>query len=151
MQKHLSDPLDCLIEWCENNSEIKDKYPLIINNAKDELRILRKKAECCEASSCRKTDSVKSCYQKLKKIDEFFRLFTEEWTEPKKISFSDFKSMIDDYRAKHNLRYGQTIMNVLGDTYPEILREITGTELDCFYDDEKSNKLMEYLEKKLGL
>jgi hypothetical protein len=149
MQKHLSDPLDCLIEWCENNSEIKDKYPLIINNAKDELKKLRKKAE----SSCEKKD-------KGQKIDEFFKLFPggRVWTEErieqkqaelKRIPFPEFKIMVDEYLAKHNLRQGQAIMNVLGDTYPEIYREITGTELDCFYDDEKLNKLLEYLEEKL--
>jgi len=149
MQKHLSDPLDCLIEWCENNSEIKDKYPLIINNAKDELKKLRKKAEFY----CEKTD--KGCYQKSKKIDEEFKKFIEKWIEQKqaelkRISFPEFKIMVDEYLAKHNLRQGQTIMNVLGDTYPEIYREITGTDLDCFYNDEKSNKLLEYLEEKLG-
>jgi hypothetical protein len=148
MQKHLSDPLDCLIEWCESNGEIKEKYPLIINNAKDELKKLRKKAE--SGSCCKKTDSHEGRCQKSKKIDEFFRFFIEERTEPKRISFSEFKIMVDEYLAKHNLRQGQTIMNVLGDTYPEIYRNITGTELDCFYDDEKANKLLNYLEIKLG-
>ena len=149
MQKHLSDPLDCLIEWCENNSEIKEKYPLIINNAKDELKKLRKKAESC----CEKKD--KGCIKNQKKSSIFFKLFTEEWIEQKqaelkRISFQEFKIMVDEYLAKNNLRQGQTIMNVLGDTYPEIYREITGTELDCFYDDEKSNKLLNYLEIKLS-
>ena len=147
-QKHLANPLDCLIEWCENNIEIKEKYPLIINNAKDELKRLRKLAEKSTGSivgSCCKSDN--SC-KKSKKVDDFFKLDLEEnLTKP----FQEFKSKVEKMYCNHtDLRYGQAIMNVLWQTHPKIYQEITGTELDSFYIDEKSKSLLKYLEDKIN-
>lgn len=124
-QKHLSDPLDCMIEWCESNDEIKEKYPLIVNNAKDELKRLREKVASNES-----------------KIGQFFKLDTEE-----RVSFQEFKNMVEINFVKHGQRYGQTTMNVLGEVRPERYREITGTNLDCFHDDKKTNYLLGYLER----
>jgi len=135
-QKHLSNSLDCLIEWCENNAEIKEKYPLIINNAKDELKRLRTAAEMKECSKG-------SCCKKSKKIDDFFKL---ELNQP----FQDLKNKAKETHHQSSLRYGQAIMNLLFSRHPEIYQEITGTELDCFYDDEKVENLLEYLEKRIG-
>ena len=134
-QKHLSNPLDCLIEWCESNSEIKEKYPLIINNAKDELKRLREVAEpkvCSKGSFCNKS----------KKIDEFFKL---DLNRP----LLDLKNKSKEIQRQTDLRYGQAVMNLLNQTRPEIYQEITGTELDCFYDDEKVENLLEYLDKRM--
>lgn len=129
IQKHLSNPLDCLIEWCEKNAEIKEKYPLIINNAKDELKRLRMSTEPKE-SFCNKS----------KKIDEFFKL---DLNRP----LQDLKNKAKEIHNQTDLRYGQAIMNLLNQTRPEIYQEINGTELDCFYNDEKVETLLEYLEK----
>jgi hypothetical protein len=131
IQKHLSNPLDCLIEWCENNAEIKEKYPLIINNAKDELKRLRLSTETKE-SFCNKS----------KKIDEFFKL---DLNRP----LQDLKNKAKEIHHQTDLRYGQAIMNLLNQTRPEIYQEINGTELDCFYNDEKVETLLEYLEKRM--
>ena len=35
------------------------------------------------------------------------------------------------------LREGQAFMNALSEVNPELYKQITGTEADCFYDDEK--------------
>jgi hypothetical protein len=129
IQKHLSNPLDCLIEWCEKNAEIKEKYPLIINNAKDELKRLRMSTEPKE-SFCNKS----------KKIDEFFKL---DLNRP----LQDLKNKAKEIHNQTDLRYGQAIMNLLNQTRPEIYQKINGTELDCFYNDEKVETLLEYLEK----
>lgn len=130
-QKHLSNPLDCLIEWCENNAEIKEKYPLIINNAKDELKRLRKT-----------TEPNGSCFNKSKKIDEFFKLNLNR-------PLQDLKNKAKEIHYQTDLRYGQAVMNLLNQTHPEIYREVNGTELDCFYNDEKVENLLEYLEKRI--
>lgn len=43
------------------------------------------------------------------------------------------------------LRYGQAIMNRLHEIWPEKYNEVTGTELDCFYDDKKAADLLDHL------
>lgn len=52
-------------------------------------------------------------------------------------TFDDFLNLVDDTYNKHSfeLRYGQTIMNVLYSISPDKYKELTGTQLDCFYDD----------------
>jgi len=54
------------------------------------------------------------------------------------ISFKEFVKKVDttfsSYSYKQQLRYGQTIMNVLYDVWPEKYNEITGGHFDCFYD-----------------
>lgn len=47
---------------------------------------------------------------------------------------------------KHSeLRYGQAIMNALNDVRPDLYKEITGTNNDPFYDDNKLVLFMRYL------
>jgi hypothetical protein len=63
------------------------------------------------------------------------------------ITFNEFLEKVDDtfmshqagrsngkIKAENQWRYGQTIMNVLYDVWPEKYNEITGGHFDCFYD-----------------
>lgn len=45
------------------------------------------------------------------------------------------------------LRPGQSYMNALNDINPDLYVEITGTDADCFYDDNKLIDFMRYLNK----
>jgi hypothetical protein len=52
-------------------------------------------------------------------------------------------------RKSHpELREGQSLMNALFEVNPNLYKEITGSEFDCFYDDKKIpafwNKLAEH-------
>ena len=66
-----------------------------------------------------------------------------------KISFKDFLQLVDDTYNHYSfeLRYGQTIMNVLYDTWPDKHKEFIGTKFDCFYDDGSVRPALEELEK----
>ena len=46
------------------------------------------------------------------------------------------------------MRYGQTIMNMLYQVWPDWYNKITGTDLDCFYDDGIVRFTLEYLKKE---
>jgi len=63
-------------------------------------------------------------------------------------SYRDFLTTINDTFWNHKpiLRYGQTIMNVLYDVWPEKHKEIVGSVYDCFYDDTKVESLLNLLE-----
>ena len=50
------------------------------------------------------------------------------------------------FRNNPELRYGQSIMNCLSTAWPSKYETISGTNLDCFYDDSKSFALLAYLE-----
>jgi hypothetical protein len=54
------------------------------------------------------------------------------------ISFHEFLQRVDttlmSSSTENQLRYGQTVMNVLYDVWPEKYKEITGGDFDCFYD-----------------
>jgi hypothetical protein len=65
------------------------------------------------------------------------------------LSFEQFLNRIDKvyYENEFELRYGQTIMNVLYQIWPDQYKKITGTDLDCFYDDGTAQSTLEYLEK----
>ena len=54
-----------------------------------------------------------------------------------KISFKDFLQLVDVTYNHYSfeLRYGQTIMNILYDTWPDKYNELKGSDYDCFYDD----------------
>jgi uncharacterized protein YbdZ (MbtH family) len=39
-------------------------------------------------------------------------------------------------------------MNVLYQIWPDQYKKITGTDLDCFYDDGTAQSTLEYLEKE---
>lgn len=45
----------------------------------------------------------------------------------------DHKFHTSSYRGQ--LRYGQYIMNELNNIWPEKYAEITGSDIDCFYDN----------------
>lgn len=50
-----------------------------------------------------------------------------------------------DYYHTGDLRFGQSYMNALADVNFEIYKQITATEYDCFYNDNKIIKFMEFL------
>jgi hypothetical protein len=63
------------------------------------------------------------------------------------MSYSEFKNKVDHNLKKYSLRYGQTIMNTLSEVWPDKHKELTATDLDCFYNDNKINTTLSYLEK----
>lgn len=66
------------------------------------------------------------------------------------MTFEEFVLKVDRFYYDHepNQRYGQSIMNVLHDIYPDWRKRITGTDLDCYYDDGTVRFTLEYLEKE---
>jgi len=46
---------------------------------------------------------------------------------------------------KHSLRLGQSFMNALHEVKPELSNQITGTDNDCFYNDNKVVQFLQYL------
>lgn len=46
-----------------------------------------------------------------------------------------FWDAVATYESFHFIRKGQARMNALYDIAPEVYKEITGTEFDCFYVD----------------
>jgi hypothetical protein len=54
-----------------------------------------------------------------------------------KIPFKDFLQLVDDTYNHYSfeLRYGQTIMNVLHGANPFLYNQIVSTDSDCYYDD----------------
>ncbi len=63
------------------------------------------------------------------------------------MTYSDFKNKIDHDLKKYGLRYGQTVMNSLSEVWPDKHRELISTDLDCFYNDNKTDTTLSYLEK----
>jgi hypothetical protein len=47
------------------------------------------------------------------------------------------------------IRYGQAIFNVAYKMYPNAVNKLRGTDLDCFYQDEKVDKFLNALENLL--
>jgi hypothetical protein len=66
------------------------------------------------------------------------------------ISFNKFLDTVDEVYNDYSfdLRYGQTIMNVLHKTWPEKYNEIKNTDYDCFYDDGTVAILLDKLNKE---
>ena len=73
------------------------------------------------------------------------------------MTFTEFKIKVGDtfmsnqppmVRAVNRWRYGQTLMNVLYDVWPDKHNRIMHTEYDCFYSDENAAKLLDKLEKE---
>lgn len=66
------------------------------------------------------------------------------------ISFDEFLKKVDQAYNKYssNMRYGQTIMNVLHDISPIKYEELVATENDCFYDDRMVNLTLAKLKKE---
>lgn len=63
------------------------------------------------------------------------------------MTYSDFRNKIDHDLKKYGLRYGQTVMNTLSEVWPDKHRELILTDLDCFYNDNKTDTTLSYLEK----
>ena len=65
------------------------------------------------------------------------------------ISFLAFLKRVDDfYTQNDDLRYGQSLMNILYEVWPEKYEEINNTETDCFYDEKAVRFTIEQLEKE---
>ena len=66
------------------------------------------------------------------------------------MTFEQFLQKVDDFYYEHafEMRYGQSIMNMLHKIYPDWYKRITGSDLDCFYDDGIIQFTLEYLEKE---
>jgi len=66
------------------------------------------------------------------------------------LSFPQFLNKVDDTYNAHpfELRYGQTVMNVLSEIWPEQYSRITGSDYDCFYDDGTTESTLKELEKR---
>jgi hypothetical protein len=65
------------------------------------------------------------------------RLTDKEWVELT-------KKTIDKYNTG-NLRIGQSYMIALGEINLNLYKEVTATDYDCFYNDNKIVKLIEFL------
>lgn len=63
------------------------------------------------------------------------------------MTYSDFRNKIDHDLKRYGLRYGQTVMNTLSEVWPDKHRELISTDLDCFYNDNKTDTTLSYLEK----
>lgn len=68
------------------------------------------------------------------------RLTDKEWVDIT-------RKTIENYNTGH-LRLGQSYMNALGDINIDLYKEVTATEYDCFYSDNKIVKLIEFLNNK---
>ena len=63
------------------------------------------------------------------------------------MNYSEFKNKVAHDHKKYSLRYGQTVMNTLSEVWPDKHKELTSTDLDCFYNDNKADRTLGYLEK----
>lgn len=65
------------------------------------------------------------------------------------LNFEQFLNLVDKKYTENEfeLRYGQTIMNVLHIVWLDKYKEITNTDIDCFYDDGTVRFTLEKLEK----
>jgi hypothetical protein len=77
------------------------------------------------------------------------------------ITFEEFLKKVDDtflshqaarsrgkIKAENQWRYGQTIMNVLWEVWPDKHTEIKGSDIDCFYDEANVKFTLDKLEKE---
>jgi hypothetical protein len=64
-------------------------------------------------------------------------------------SFEEFIDLVDKTYDDHSfeLRYGQTVMNVLSEIWPDKYRELIYNYLDCFYDDGMVASVLDNLKK----
>ena len=65
------------------------------------------------------------------------------------MTFKDFLSEIEKTYEnwEFEMRHGQVVMNVLHKVWPEKYKEITETDLDCFYNDGIVAKTLDKLQK----
>lgn len=69
---------------------------------------------------------------------------------PTNISFEEFLDRVDFLYSQNPtlvLKYGQCVMNILCDIWPEKYNELTNSDHDCFYDDFITNKTLDLLEE----
>jgi hypothetical protein len=59
--------------------------------------------------------------------------------------YNDFIKLVDQTSNQFNWRRGQSLMNVLHGVWPEKYQQITGTDRDCYYDDNKIKTTIELL------
>jgi hypothetical protein len=77
------------------------------------------------------------------------------------MKFTEFLKKVDDTFLEHQAsrsdgkisaanqwRYGQTLMNVLWDVWPEKYNEIKDSDIDCFYSNRTVNMVINKLEKE---
>lgn len=64
------------------------------------------------------------------------------------MTFEEFMSRVDyTFQLNHpNLRYGQTIMNVLFEVWPEEYTKIKDSDNNCFYYNGNCEYVLNYLE-----
>jgi len=75
--------------------------------------------------------------------------FWKWFIKNKKSSFDDFlQSLKEDLNTFHYLRYGQVLMHTLYKHNKEKYIQITNTEKDCFYDNTKVSKTLDYLQQE---
>ena len=53
--------------------------------------------------------------------------------------------LVDSLHKHPELRYGQAMINSLHDIRPDLYQRVTGTENDCFYNDNKIINLIGFL------
>ena len=67
----------------------------------------------------------------------------------KKLTTEEFNKLIEISsnikRDNHFLRLGQLYMNTLHELRPDVYEEITGTDYDCFYTDDKISDFFTFL------
>lgn len=66
------------------------------------------------------------------------------------MSFDKFLKEVDESYLDHSFewRYGQTIMNILANVWPDKHKELVATNADCFYDDRMVEFTLDKLEKE---
>jgi hypothetical protein len=65
------------------------------------------------------------------------------------ITFVEFLDMVDQtFHKHHELRYGQTIMNILYELWPSKHSELVSNHVDCFYDDDNIEYVLSHLKKE---
>lgn len=77
------------------------------------------------------------------------------------MTFKQFLQKVDDTFMNHQAarsdgkisasnqwRYGQTLMNVLYDVWPEKYKEISTSDIDCFYTNRNIDVVITKLEKE---
>ena len=81
----------------------------------------------------------------IQTIEELFMTFKEFI---KKVEDAFMSNQPPKVRAINRWRYGQTLMNVLWDVWPEKYNEIKDSDINCFYSNRTVNMAINKLEKE---
>lgn len=65
----------------------------------------------------------------------------------KTMPYNEFVELVNQTAINFDWRYGQSLMNVLYDTWPEKYNEILGSNKDCYYNDTLFKDTLDYLQK----